>query len=172
MAYTFLKAQGHSIGKSLLQEDKIDFAKNLLSSQSNITLPKDHVITERFETGAEVQKTSGIDIPDSWIAVDIGTQSIQQMEQIILSAKTIFWNGPLGVFENPEFSKGTMECAKLVAKATEKGAFSVVGGGDSISALNQSGCADKISHISTGGGASLEFLEGKSLPGIAALPDA
>lgn len=169
MAYTFLKAQGYEIGKSLLEADKVEFAQSLLNSKIQITIPVDHVVTDKIEAGSKFKITSGPQIEKDAIAVDIGPKSIQQLQQMILKAKTIFWNGPLGIFEIPEFSKGTIECAKTVAEATQKGAFSVVGGGDSIAAINKSGCAQSISHISTGGGASLEFLEGKTLPGIEAL---
>lgn len=172
MAYTFLKSQGYGIGKSLLEADKIDFAKSLNGKGSKLTLPVDHLIADRPEAGAKTQTTSDPNIADGWMGVDIGPQSIRKIGELIASAKTLFWNGPLGIFEVPEFGKGTVECAKMIAQATRKGAFSVVGGGDSIAALNQSGCAKSISHISTGGGASLEFLEGKALPGVEALPNA
>lgn len=171
MAYTFIKAQGLSIGNSLLEADKIDLANSLLQSNTGMTIPVDHVIADKFEAGAKTQITADQRIPDNWIGVDVGPKTIKLLENLIQKAKTIFWNGPLGVFEIPEFSKGTVECAKMIAQATQKGAFSVVGGGDSVAALNQSGCAKYISHISTGGGASLEFLEGKALPGIEALPN-
>jgi phosphoglycerate kinase len=172
MAYTFLKAQGHTIGKSLLEEDKIEFVKSLNGTAQKLLLPVDHVVTEKIEAGAPVQTTADKNISDGWIGVDIGPKSVQEIEKLVSSAKTIFWNGPLGIFEIPEYSNGTMAVAKMIAKATEKGAFTVVGGGDSIAAINKSGMAKSISHISTGGGASLEFLEGKALPGVEALPNA
>ena len=172
MAYTFLKAQGYKIGKSLLEEDKIEFAKSLLSSQKSLTVPLDHVVAQKVEAGAETKRTSDPNIEEGWIGLDIGEKSIAQLQALVEKAKTIFWNGPLGVFEIAEFSRGTLECARLVAEASKRGAFTVVGGGDSIAALNKSGHAQDISHISTGGGASLEFLEGKALPGIEALPNA
>lgn len=169
MSYTFLKAQGFQIGNSLLEEEKINFVKSLNGSKSKISLPLDHLVTEKIDSAAKTNITQDQNIEPGWIGVDIGPKSIQQIEKLIAKAKTIFWNGPLGVFEIPEFSSGTTACAKMIAQATKKGAFSVVGGGDSIAALNFSGCAKEISHISTGGGASLEFLEGKTLPGIDAL---
>ncbi|MBI4217763.1 MAG: phosphoglycerate kinase, partial [Elusimicrobia bacterium] len=162
MSYTFLKAQGFTIGNSLLEADKLDFAKSLNGNSSKLVLPLDHLIAEKLEKGSKTQITQDQNIQDKWIGVDIGPKSISQLKQLVLSAKTIFWNGPLGVFEIPEFSSGTASCARWVAEATRKGAFSVVGGGDSVAALNLSGCAKDISHISTGGGASLEFMEGKS----------
>ncbi|MBI2119592.1 MAG: phosphoglycerate kinase [Elusimicrobia bacterium] len=169
MSYTFLKAQGFQIGNSLLEEEKINFVKSLNGSKSKIALPLDHLITEKIDSGAKTNITEDQNIEQGWIGVDIGPRTILQIEKLVSQAKTIFWNGPLGVFEIPEFSSGTGACAKMIAQATKKGAFSVVGGGDSIAALNFSGCAKDISHISTGGGASLEFLEGKLLPGIEAL---
>ncbi|OGR57105.1 MAG: phosphoglycerate kinase [Elusimicrobia bacterium RIFCSPLOWO2_02_FULL_39_32] len=169
MSYTFLKAQGFQIGNSLLEEEKINFVKSLNGSKSKIALPLDHLVTEKIDSGSKANITQDQNIAQGWIGVDIGPKTILQIEKLISQAKTIFWNGPLGVFEIPEFSSGTVACAKMIAQATKKGAFSVVGGGDSIAALNFSGCAKDISHISTGGGASLEFLEGKALPGIEAL---
>ncbi len=171
MAYTFLKAKGFKIGKSLLEEEKIELAKTLLKN-AKLHVPADHVIADRFEAGAKTQTTPDENIPDGWIGVDIGPKTVIQIGEVLSKARTIFWNGPVGVFEIPEFSNGTLECAKLVAEATKNGAFSVVGGGDSIAAINKSGMAKSISHISTGGGASLEFLEGKSLPGVEALANA
>ena len=181
MAYTFLKAQGYKTGKSLVEEDKLDLAKSLLKKAEDkgvkFLLPIDHVIAtavdfEKKEVpqGATVKNTDGLDIIDGFMGVDAGPKSIAKFSEIVKSAKTIVWNGPLGIFEVPEFSKGTVEIAKLVAEATDNGAISVVGGGDSVSAVKKAGVDKRISHVSTGGGASLEFLEGKDLPGIAALP--
>ena len=181
MAYTFLKAQGYKTGKSLVEEDKLDLAKSLLKKAEDkgvkFLLPIDHVIAtavdfEKKEVpqGATVKNTDGLDIEDGFMGVDAGPKSIAKFSEIVKSAKTIVWNGPLGIFEVPEFSKGTVEIAKLVAEATDNGAISVVGGGDSVSAVKKAGVDKRISHVSTGGGASLEFLEGKDLPGIAALP--
>lgn len=181
MAYTFLKAQGYKTGKSLVEEDKLDLAKSLLKKAQDkgvkFLLPIDHVIATAVDfekkevpAGATVKNTDGLDIEDGFMGVDAGAKSIAKFSEIVKSAKTIVWNGPLGIFEVPEFSKGTVEIAKLVAEATDNGAISVVGGGDSVSAVKKAGVDKRISHVSTGGGASLEFLEGKDLPGIAALP--
>ncbi len=181
MAYTFLKAQGYKTGKSLVEEDKLELAKDLLKKAESkgvkFLLPIDHVIAtavdfEKKEVPADatVKNTDGLDIKDGFMGVDAGPKSIEKFSEIVKSAKTIVWNGPLGIFEVAEFSKGTVEIAKLVAEATDKGAISVVGGGDSVSAVKKAGVDKRISHVSTGGGASLEFLEGKDLPGIAALP--
>jgi phosphoglycerate kinase len=182
MAYTFLKAEGIETGNSLVEADKIDVAKNLLKEAQDkkirLFLPIDHVVADKVDfagkkigDGATVKETEDTEIPAGFIAVDIGPMSIQRFAPVILESKTIVWNGPLGVFEIDQFSKGTVEIARLAAQATEKGAVSVIGGGDSIAAVKKAGVEKKISHISTGGGASLEFLEGKELPGIAALPD-
>ncbi len=181
MAYTFLKAQGYKTGKSLVEEDKLDLAKDLLKKAESkgvkFLLPVDHVIATAvdFETksvpaGATVKNTDGLDIEDGFMGVDAGPKSIAKFSEVVKSAKTIVWNGPLGIFEVPEFSKGTVEIAKLVAGATKGGAISVVGGGDSVSAVKKAGVDKEITHVSNGGGASLEFLEGKDLPGISSLP--
>jgi len=171
MSYTFLKANGFGIGNSLLEEDKISFAKSLDGSGSKLKLPLDHIVTQKIEPGSKTLVTPDQNIQEGWIGVDIGPKSIQQIDKWISTAKTIFWNGPLGIFEIPEFSKGTIACAKAVAQATLRGAYTVVGGGDSIAALNACGMKGSVSHVSTGGGASLEFIEGKSLPGIEAIPN-
>ncbi|MCA9735771.1 MAG: phosphoglycerate kinase [Deferribacteres bacterium] len=176
MAYTFLKTQNHAIGNSLLEEDKIDVAQAALEKAGDgtkvkINLPVDHVVA----TGIDAEScttTSGAEIAGSLVGVDVGPKTIEEYVEIIKNAKTIFWNGPMGVFENPAFSKGTLAIAQAVAEATDAGAFSVVGGGDSVSALNKSGLSDKISHVSTGGGASLEFMTGKILPGVDVLNNA
>ena len=181
MAYTFLKAEGYKTGKSLVEEDKLDLAKSLLKKAKDkgvkFLLPIDHVIATAVDfekkevpVGATVKNTEGLDIDDGFMGVDAGPKTIEKFSEIVKSAKTIVWNGPLGIFEVPEFSKGTVEIAKLVATATDNGAISVVGGGDSVSAVKKAGVDKRISHVSTGGGASLEFLEGKDLPGIASLP--
>ncbi|MBN1621211.1 MAG: phosphoglycerate kinase [Endomicrobiales bacterium] len=182
MAYTFLKAKGFGVGNSLLEEDKIDTAKNLmqkaLEKKIRILIPMDHIVVDKVdfknkkvEASAKIQKTEEADIPSGFIGVDIGPMTIQRIAPVIMESKTIIWNGPMGVFEIDEFAKGTIEIAKLVAQATEKGATSVIGGGDSISAVKKAGVSNKITHISTGGGASLEYLEGKKLPGIEILPE-
>lgn len=165
MAYTFLRARGEGIGKSLVEDDKIELAKELMAaSGAKLMLPLDHVVAAEFKAGAESQVVE--QIPDGMMALDIGPKTVAEYSKVIAGAKTIIWNGPMGVFEMPPFDKGTVAVAKAVA---ESGAVSVVGGGDSEKAVKSAGVADKISHISTGGGASLEFLGGVELPGVAAL---
>src|SRR5215469_16951877 len=167
MAYTFLKSQGQATGKSLVEDDKIDLAKRLLSEYgSKIVLPVDHVVASEFKAGADHRTVT--EIPADQMALDIGDATITKYEAIIKSAKTIIWNGPMGVFEMPPFDRGTVALAKAVA---DSGAISVVGGGDSEKAIKSAGVTSKISHVSTGGGASLEFLSGIELPGVAALTD-
>jgi phosphoglycerate kinase len=172
MAYTFLKAEGKKVGKSLVEEDKIELGKELLAEAQRrnvrLLLPTDHVVAETMDAGAKPQTVSAeAGIPDDRMGLDIGPETIAAFSKEIAGAKTIVWNGPMGVFEMAPFAKGTMKIAQAVA-ANNK-ATSIVGGGDSVAAVHQSGVADKITHISTGGGASLEFLEGKSLPGVEAL---
>jgi len=173
MAYTFLKADGHPIGKSLVEEDKLDLAKRLRNEAQQkkfaLLLPVDHVIGAEFKGDTAKKTVSVHDTPDGWMGLDIGPKTIETYKQKIAGAKTIVWNGPMGVFEMPAFAKGTLAIAKAVADATTAGATSIIGGGDSVAAVHQSGVADKISHISTGGGASLEFLGGRKLPGVEAL---
>lgn len=173
MAYTFLKAQGHTIGKSLVEDDFIDTAKSLLKAAEEkgvrIILPVDHLGAAEFSPDAKAVAIDGADIPDNLMGMDVGPKTLAIYKEAILSAKSIVWNGPVGVFEFEAFAKGTGEVAHLVAEATAKGAVSVVGGGDSVAAVNKFNLASKMSHVSTGGGASLEFLEGKTLPGIAVL---
>jgi 3-phosphoglycerate kinase len=175
MAYTFLLSRGIKVGNSLVEQDKVDLAKDLLKKAEdknvNILLPIDHIVATKISEDAEYKYVDTIDIPDGYIGVDIGKNTISRVANIILSAKTIVWNGPMGVFEIKNFQEGTKKIAELVAEATQKGAVSVVGGGDSVSAVKKFNLSDKISHISTGGGASLELLEGKVLPGIEVLQD-
>jgi phosphoglycerate kinase len=167
MAYTFMKAQGKPVGRSLVEEDKVSLAKDLLGrGAGKLLLPKDHVVATELKEAAEHRVAT--EIPDDMIGVDIGPATIDAYTAVISKAKTIIWNGPMGVFEKPPFDRGTVALAKAVAAS---GAVSVVGGGDSEKAVKSAGVADKISHISTGGGASLEFLAGIELPGVAALPD-
>ncbi|MGC2696668.1 MAG: phosphoglycerate kinase [Candidatus Angelobacter sp.] len=174
MAYTFLKAQGGQVGKSLVEQDKLELAKLLLqeaqSKNVRLLLPLDNVIAEKIDASAttQVAKTDQ-GIPEGQMGLDIGPETIAAFSKEIAGAKTIVWNGPMGVFEVAPFAKGTMKIAEAIA--ANRGATSIVGGGDSVAAVHQSGLADKISHISTGGGASLEFLEGKKLPGVEALTD-
>ena len=172
MAYTFLKAQGHEIGKSLVEADKIELARQLLdeAKKRNVKflLPVDHIVAEKIDAGASTRTIrEGQPIPANMMALDIGPESIELFSEEISTARTIVWNGPMGVFEVAPFSKGTFKMAQAVAD--NGGATSIVGGGDSVSAVHKAGVADKITHISTGGGASLEFLEGKKLPGVEAL---
>lgn len=172
MAYTFLKAQGHSIGKSLVEDDFIDTAKDLLAKADEkgvkILLPVDHVAAAEFADKDPVA-IDVVDLPDNLMGMDVGPKTVELYKDAILASKSIVWNGPVGVFEFTNFAKGTESVARLVAEATGKGAMTVVGGGDSVAAVNKFNLADKMSHVSTGGGASLEFLEGKTLPGIAIL---
>lgn len=165
MAYTFLKSQGEPVGKSLVEDDKLDLARRLLVEfGAKIMLPVDHVVAAELKEGAESQVVERI--PDWMMGLDIGPKTVAEFSKIISGSKTIIWNGPMGVFEKPPFDKGTVALAKAVA---ESGAVSLVGGGDSEKAIKSAGVADKISHVSTGGGASLEFLSGIELPGVAAL---
>jgi triosephosphate isomerase len=172
MAYTFLKAKGYMIGDSICEEDKIDLAKSLLQKAEDkgvkLLLPIGSIVGKEFKADTEYKYVPSDAMPDGWMGMDIGSQTIEYFSHEIRKAKTIVWNGPMGVFEFENFATGTREIAKAVA---ESGAISIVGGGDSAAAIEQLGFADKITHISTGGGASLEFLEGKVLPGIAVLMD-
>ena len=173
MAYTFLKAQGIGIGKSLVEEDKLDLARKILADvkQKNfkLLLPLDNVVTPEFKADAPTKIVEVSAIPADQMGLDIGPKTIAAYSAEIAKSKTIVWNGPMGVFEMPAFAKGTLAIAQAVAAATTAGATSIVGGGDSVAAIHQSGLASKISHISTGGGASLEFLGGRKLPGVEAL---
>jgi phosphoglycerate kinase len=173
MAYTFEKAQGLEIGKSLVENDKVDLAKHLLAEalqkNFNFLLPVDHVVAPEFKADAKATTCDVSETPAGQMGLDIGPKTIDAYAAEIAKAKTIIWNGPMGVFEMPAFAKGTLEIAKAVAAATSAGATSIVGGGDSVAAVHQSGVSSKISHISTGGGASLEFLGGRKLPGVEAL---
>ncbi len=171
MAYTFLKAQGHDVGNSLCEEDQLDYARDMIEKAKakgkRLLLPIDNVAADKFDPEANTQIV-GNDIPAGWMALDIGPKTTELYAAAIKEAKTVVWNGPMGCFEMQKFAGGTMGVCKAVA---ESGAVSIIGGGDSVSAVNKSGLADKMTHISTGGGASLEFLEGKELPGVAALSD-
>jgi phosphoglycerate kinase len=173
MAYTFLKAQGIGIGKSLVEEDKLDLARKILADVKaknfRLLLPLDNVVTPEFKADAPTKVVAVSAIPPDQMGLDIGPKTIAAYSAEIAKSKTIVWNGPMGVFEMPAFAKGTLAIAQAVAAATTAGATSIVGGGDSVAAIHQSGLAGKISHISTGGGASLEFLGGRKLPGVEAL---
>lgn len=172
MAYTFLKAKGLSVGNSLVELDKLDLADELLKKalDRNLTihLPQDHVIGREFDPNTDFQVISNENIPDGWSGFDIGSETVVKFSEIVDTAKTIIWNGPLGVYEFEPFARGTLEIARRIANSQ---AVSIIGGGDCVAAVHQAGIADQITHISTGGGASLEFLEGKPLPGIEALTD-
>jgi phosphoglycerate kinase len=172
MAYTFLKAQGQKVGRSRVEEDKLDLARELLkqakSRNVKLLLPVDHIAADKIDASAKPHTIAvGEPIPDNLMGLDIGPETVEQFSEEVSRAATIIWNGPMGVFEMPPFAKGTFKIARAVAE--NAGATSIVGGGDSVSAVKAAGVADKISHISTGGGASLEFLEGKTLPGVEAL---
>jgi phosphoglycerate kinase len=173
MAYTFFKAQGGHIGNSLCEDDRIDTALELMKKAEAkgvcIHLPPDSVIAEKFDANANTSHAPSNNIPDGWLGLDIGTYASEQFSNVIKRSRTILWNGPMGVFEMEKFQNGTKAIAEAIAEATSTGAFSLVGGGDSVSAVNQFGFADKVSYVSTGGGAMLEYFEGKELPGIAAV---
>ena len=173
MAYTFIKAIGGKIGNSLCEDDRLETAKDLLKKAEGkgvrIHLPSDSLIADKFDANANDSTAPSNNIPDGWMGLDIGENAIEQFTNVLHMSKTILWNGPMGVFEMKKFQHGTRAIAKAVAEATQKGAFSLVGGGDSVAAVNQFGYADKVSYVSTGGGALLEYFEGKELPGIAAI---
>lgn len=172
MSYTFLKGLGHKIGTSRVEEDRLDTAESLYDhADGAIVLPSDHVVAEAPDPDSESSVVKG-DIPEDRMGLDIGPTTIETYRKALSGAKTIVWNGPMGVFEIEQFANGTTSIAQAVAEATDNGAFSVVGGGDSVSALGRAGYTDRVSHVSTGGGAMLTFLEGASLPGIEALTDA
>ncbi|MFC6617424.1 phosphoglycerate kinase [Deinococcus radiophilus] len=169
MMFTFIKARGGQIGKSLVEDDQVDYARGLLDRYGDkLTLPTDAVAADQFAEDAQTQVVPADQIPDGWMGLDIGPDTQQAYAEALKGAKTVFWNGPMGVFEMSAFAAGTNAVAAAVAGLGE-GAYTVIGGGDSVSAINKSGQADKVSHISTGGGASLELLEGKELPGVKAM---
>lgn len=170
MMFTFLKAQGKNIGKSLVEEDRIDVARALLErSGEKIVLPVDTVLADRFDNTASTKTVDVSNIEDDWMGLDIGPKTIEKFKRTIADASIIVWNGPMGVFELENFARGTLAIAEALAQATSRGATTIVGGGDSVAAIEKLGLANRMSHVSTGGGASLEFLEGKTLPGVAAL---
>ncbi|HID11861.1 MAG TPA: phosphoglycerate kinase [Candidatus Latescibacteria bacterium] len=179
MAYTFFKAKGWEVGKSLLEEDKVSLASELMEEAGRkgvrLVLPVDNVVTDFLDfEGRKYGRTQVVPsdrIPSDWEGVDIGPETAREFREEVLGAKTVFWNGPMGVFEIDEFAKGTEEVAKALAEATEKGAVTVVGGGDSAAAVRKAGLEERVSHASTGGGASLEFVEGRELPGVKSLTD-
>lgn len=173
MTYTFVKAQGGKIGKSLCEEDKLDLALRIIEKAKeknvNLYLPVDSLNGDKFDNEANTKVTAIDAVDDDWMGLDIGEKTIVEFSEVIEKSKTILWNGPMGVFEMEKFSKGTTAIAKAIASATSKGAFSLIGGGDSVAAVNKNGLADKVSYVSTGGGAMLEYMEGKKLPGIVAI---
>lgn len=173
MSYTFFKALGGNVGKSLVEEDKLELAGMLIKKAKekgvNLELPIDSVIADDFNNNANTQIAKNFSIPDGWMGLDIGPEAREVFSNIIRESGTILWNGPMGVFEMPNFANGTSAIAKAVVEATEKGGFSLIGGGDSAAAVNNLGYGDKVSYVSTGGGALLEYMEGKELPGVTAL---
>jgi phosphoglycerate kinase len=173
MTYTFIKATGGKIGKSLCEEDKLDLALKLIEKAKekkvNLYLPVDSLNADKFDNDANTSVTAVNAVEDGWLGLDIAEKSIKQFSEVIENSKTILWNGPMGVFEMEKFSKGTTAVAKAIAAATSKGAYSLIGGGDSVAAINKNGLAEKVSYVSTGGGAMLEYMEGKKLPGITAI---
>jgi len=173
MTYTFVKAKGGKIGNSLCEEDKLDLALKIIEKAKekkvNIYLPVDSLNGDKFDNEANTKITAIDAVDDGWMGLDIADKTIKEFSEVIGKSKTILWNGPMGVFEMEKFSKGTTEIAKAIASATTKGAFSLIGGGDSVAAINKNNLADKVSYVSTGGGAMLEYMEGKKLPGITAI---
>ena len=175
MAYTFFKAQGGNIGSSLCEESKLDLAKSLIEKAKtkgvNLLLPVDSLTADAFDNNANKEVAGNMNIKDGYLGLDIGPKAIEEFKEVISKSKTILWNGPMGVFEMSNFANGTKEVAAAVVAATEEGAFSLIGGGDSAAAVNNLGYGDKVSYVSTGGGALLEYMEGKVLPGVAALQE-
>lgn len=173
MAFTFIKAQGGDIGGSLCEDDKLDMARELLRKAKDrgvfIYLPQDSIVANAFNNDAERKIIASNHIPDGWMGLDIGGDAIKSFSDVIRNSGTVIWNGPMGVFELSNFSHGTFSVAKALAEATANGAFTMVGGGDSVAAINQAGLSDRVSFVSTGGGALLEFMEGKQLPGVTAI---
>jgi phosphoglycerate kinase len=173
MTYTFIRASGGKIGKSLCEDDKLDLALKIFEKAKekkvNLYLPVDSLNADKFENEANTNVTAVDAVPEGWLGLDIAEKTIKQFSEVIEKSKTILWNGPMGVFEMEKFSKGTTSIAKAIAAATENGAYSLIGGGDSVAAINKNGLADKVSYVSTGGGAMLEYMEGKKLPGITAI---
>ncbi len=173
MSYTFIKAQGGKIGSSLVEDNQISTAKDILKKAEklgvNLHIPSDTVIADSFSNDANTDECDIFEIPDGWMGLDIGTKSIKQFKEVISRSSTILWNGPMGVFEMESFEKGTKAIAYSVVEATKNGAYSLVGGGDSVAAINKYNLGDEVSYVSTGGGAMLEYLEGKELPGVIAI---
>ena len=175
MSYTFFKALGGEIGASLVESDKLNLARTILElakeKNVNLCLPTDSIIASEFSNDANISGSENTSIPSGWMGLDIGPKAIEEFSAIIKKSKTIMWNGPMGVFEMSNFENGTKSVAQAIAGATENGAYSLIGGGDSAAAINKFNYQDKVSYISTGGGALLEYLEGKELPGLKAIRD-
>ena len=173
MTYTFIKAQGGQVGNSICEDDKLELALNILRLAKDkgvaVHLPADVLAADAFDENANTQIVPVDQIPEGWQGLDVGPQTLEKFKEVIINSKTILWNGPAGVFEMKPFANGTIAIGNFVDEATQKGAFSLVGGGDSVAAVKQFGFQDKVSYVSTGGGAMLESLEGKTLPGIAAI---
>ena len=173
MTYTFIKARGGQIGDSICEEDKLDMARNILEKADaknvRVYLPTDNVVASAFENDASTKITASDEVPDGWMGLDIGPETIDAYNNVIGQSKTILWNGPMGVFEMSSFQKGTKSIAESIARASSKGAFSLIGGGDSVAAINKYDLKDQVGYVSTGGGAMLEYMEGKELPGIKAI---
>ncbi len=175
MAYTFVKAQGGKVGNSLVEDDYLDVARTIIADAKakgvNLYIPVDTIIADEFSNDANIDEVNIDAIPDRWMGLDVGAKTIGDCHTILINSKVILWNGPMGVFEMSNFEKGTKSVAHSIVEATQKGAFSLIGGGDSVAAINKFGLANDVSYVSTGGGAMLEFLEGKELPGIKAIRD-
>ena len=173
MAFTFIKAQGGNVGNSLVEDDKLDLALEILEKAKNqnvkVYIPVDVIAAKEFNNDAERKEVAANEIPDGWMGLDVGSESQKINNDVIMSSKTILWNGPLGVFEMSNFAEGTKALGDSIAEATKAGAFSLVGGGDSVAFVKQFGYGDKVSYVSTGGGAMLESLEGLELPGVSAI---
>jgi phosphoglycerate kinase len=175
MMYTFIRASGLEVGRSIVDEKNLPMCKELLArtrpGRSRLLLPVDTIVAQEIDDGAPTREVSIADIPEDWVGVDIGPKTVDLFKAQIATARTIFWNGPMGIFEKPSFAEGTRAVARAIADATGRGASTIVGGGDSVAAVNLMGIANRFTHISTGGGASLEFMEGRTLPGVDALCD-
>jgi len=173
MMFTFIKAMGGQVGGSLIEDELIETAKQAISDAKakgvNLLIPEDTIIADKFDNEANRKECTAGEIPDGWMGLDIGEKTRARFIEVISSSKTILWNGPMGVFEMPNFAEGTEQIAHAIAKATSKGAFSLIGGGDSVAAINQYNLGNEVSYVSTGGGAMLEFIEGKELPGVTAI---
>ena len=173
MAYTFVKAKGGKVGNSLVEDDFLDVAKNIMEDAQekgvNLYIPVDTIIADKFDNDANIQEIKIDEIPEGWMGLDVGAKTAEECSEIIKNSKLILWNGPMGVFEMENFQAGTLAVANAIVEATSTGAFSLIGGGDSVAAINKFNLSSKVSYVSTGGGAMLEYLEGKELPGIAAI---